>query len=107
MSAPVGYTCPSIDKIIGKIKDADSLLNAAVGYIESIIPEDDDVEYYKKKALQSLSDIDVYFEDELEALRRANDELRKWGEEMERKANDLEKEVCSLEGEISDLQSQI
>ena len=100
MGAPIKYTCPDIDKVIGLIKEVEKICNNMSNRDSE---ELQDVWYY-------LCDI----EDMLENLRNSNSALRGWGEEMEETAGKAEAansilldKMRNLKGEIIELRDEI
>lgn len=77
MGAPIGHTCPDIDRAIKHIDQAASEVEDTIedrATIRSITSE-----------LDSAKDI-------MEELRTANDKLRSWGEESEEKLEEMERD---------------
>ena len=70
---PIPYTCPQIDKIVGKIK-----------YLSKQLPRDwgklDDLEKLQELA-NEMQDLLEDCNSEFELLRRSNESLRNWGEQ--------------------------
>ena len=79
-NAPVPYTCPTINRVIG--------------IIECLKTEDNESDI--KDAI-----------DLMEEIRFANDKLRDWGEGLLEEKEDLEKNVDNLEWEVKKLNDQI
>lgn len=89
MAAPVGNTCPDIDRIISHIRNASKI--AAAGLKQSERGSDD---YHNYNEIEN----DLWnLEGMLEQLRRDNSELRTWGTECEAKIRELEDQVYELE----------
>ena len=97
MAAPVGNTCPDIDRVLKAIKEAYS--NAEVGFdlaeseanSEEMTEKDDlaSLKYYFEEIKDQLYSLDS----DLEDLRSANSALRDWGTDLERKVEGLEEEL--------------
>ena len=88
MSAPIGNTCPDIDKVISGIKDSISECNPRYSY-DNLEDAND--------ALETIDNELYGLEDMLEELRSANSALRTWGEEMESEIIDLQSELDNQE----------
>lgn len=72
MSAPVGHTCPDIDKTIDNLRDIISYVSYEIeGVIES-----------------------------MEELRNSNSRLRDWGEGLEQTIADKDQEIENLKEQI-------
>lgn len=80
--APVGYTCPQIDKIIEGCGEIENRLNLSLEYLGDIV-------------------------DALEVLRTANDKLRGWGENLEEELSLVEEECEALVEEVEELNGQV
>ena len=86
MPAPVGHTCPNIDKTIKKLKTIRELVDDTFHDIKAQL----DKLVYKVES--ELDDI----EDDLEELRSDNSSLREWGTESEDRIDELEDELNEL-----------
>ena len=89
-NSPIGYTCPTIDRVI-------SFLNRLVWDMEDDLERDLSIDC--KDAVKDM-----------EEIRKANDILRTWGneefnykEEYEEEKNDLEKQIDILKYDLSEL----
>ena len=91
--SPVGYTCPTIDRIIDKMKSA---LNGAKYYIDH--PINDELTYDMDSVLWYLNDAI----DEIEEVRSDNAKLRDWGNELYDKVEELQSEISYLESQLND-----
>lgn len=78
MGAPVKNTCPDIDKVITRIKNAMKMANNG----RKTYPEVDDLLYDIDDELSGCEDI-------LEELRKANASLRNWGDQLEKEIAEL------------------
>lgn len=79
MPAPVGYTCPDINKLIKAIKSAQK--TACRG---------EELENESTKLFTDILDHLYGLEDELEQLRKDNAALREWGYSLERELESIE-----------------
>ena len=109
-SAPVGYTCPDIDRIIRSLNDAKEYIESAANGVEDLYFKGDDSTESMKKAV--VSDLDnaigcVDLSGELETLRSANDSLRTWGYDLVEKLKESEKENEDLIEQINELQNLV
>lgn len=93
-NAPVGHTCPMIDKVISFLEKIDW-------------DSDDEDENDLDKECKEIVDV-------MEDIRKANDALRTWGneeyiakEEFEKEKDELEKQVSDLKYEIETLEAEI
>lgn len=73
LDEPCGNTCPSIDNIIGRINNAEELIDNALSSTS-----DDYIVSDLSSALEDLNGL----ESELEELRRNNSDLREWGKNL-------------------------
>lgn len=100
MGAPIGNTCPDINKAIGRleplIKQIDKLRESDyedVKQMEDLLSE---CRYAMDSAIGSFED-----------LRKDNDTLRTWGKEMEESAETLQVQVNELTEECERLKEEI
>ncbi len=97
--APVGNTCPDIDRVIDAIKESQKSISAIIGHIGELQSFDGYTtrqEWLLETMADESSTIDNELwrlEDELEELRSANSALRDWGEELVSECEELEKEL--------------
>lgn len=91
MGAPIGHTCPDIDKTIKKLQNIREYLEDAMSAIRREIEATNDL------IERELGDI----EDSLEELRSDNSSLREWGTENEDKVKELEEELSELQSIVS------
>lgn len=87
---PIPYTCPQIDKIVGKIK-----------YLSKQLPRDwgklDDLEKLQELA-NEMQDLLEDCNSEFELLRRSNESLRNWGEQEAADFDELaSRPTCGVE----------
>lgn len=98
MSAPIGNTCPNIDKAIRRLDPLIKQINKMKSY-----------DYENAKYMQDFLSDCAYEMDSvigaLEDLRKDNDTLRSWGREMEKEAETLQVRVNELEEQLNELQS--
>lgn len=88
MAAPVGHTCPDIDKVISSIKRAMQTASAARKHFGKDHEADNDfweIEYELDGLERTLQD-----------LRKSNSTLREWGEGLEDQVTNLENELSEL-----------
>ena len=88
------YTCPNIDDLIAKIKAIEKALGRMPTDTDELISVHDEIEY-------EISG----FEDELERLRKSNDELRAVAEqvpELEECIEELKDDIKGLESELKE-----
>lgn len=83
--APVGNTCPMIDKVISSINGFDFT--------------EEDYSVYNKDRIEAI--------DLMEKIRSANEELRLWGNDEYQNVKSLTEERDELERINSDLQDEI
>lgn len=101
-TAPVGNTCPDIDRVIDAIKESQKSVNAIINYIGELQSFDGfstRQEWLQENISDEASNIEHYLwrlEDELEDLRDANSKLREWGEELVSEYEELEKELENI-----------
>jgi chromosome segregation ATPase len=79
MAAPVGQTCPDINRTIKRLETIRDHMNDMVNWIGHELKE---------------------IEDSLEELRSNNSDLRDWGYENESRVKELEDEVYELESKL-------
>ena len=91
MAAPIGNTCPDIDKLLKVIKNLRDL---------KYIPDD---EKEIKNLFSNIDDELFGIAGSLEELRSSNDTLRKWGKEMEEEAESLSVQYSDLEERYNEL----
>ena len=91
MAAPIGNTCPDIDKLLKVIKNLRDL---------KYIPDD---EKEIKNLFSNIDDELFGIAGSLEDLRSSNDTLRKWGKEMEEEAESLSVQYSDLEERYNEL----
>jgi chromosome segregation ATPase len=98
-TAPVGNTCPDIDKVVDAIKESQKSISAILNHIGELQSFDEYTtrqEILQDNIADEASNIDNglwRLEDELEELRSANSALRDWGEELASECEELEKEL--------------
>jgi hypothetical protein len=97
MPAPIGHTCPDIDKVVKRLRDIQD--EAKAGMYEH---ERDSTDYQRYKDIEWFIDSMV---DGLEDLRKGNSALRDWGEGLEGQVSALEDKIYWLEQEIENMQS--
>jgi predicted nuclease with TOPRIM domain len=95
--APVGHTCPTIDRVLDNVQEA----IRGAEYIKSV-PEDDST----SEVIDIMHHL-MRVVDEMEDIRNANSELRGWGEDEEEKVNSLEGERDDLESERDRLRDEL
>lgn len=98
MKAPVGNTCPDIDKIINECKGYITVLTGVEKYSSDENSKSD--AYNVKWGLDDTID-------RMEAVRKANAELREWGYQMSNDAEYFEKELLSSKDKIRELNAEI
>lgn len=100
-NAPIGYTCPDIDKVIDTIqriiKEMDSQKNNDADILITNI----------RDWSSDLYDIVIGRNCIMENLRGSNDILRSWGEDMFQKNIEAETYISELEIEIQSLKEQL
>lgn len=96
MAAPIGNTCPDIDKAIKKIT---GILNE-IGWIEKEYPD-------LKREMTEIENCCGYIEDTLESLRSNNSTLREWGLGQQKMYESSEEYAGQLEDELSELKREI
>lgn len=100
MSAPIGHTCPDIDKVIKRLQP----LIKQIGNLKSY-------DYEDAKLVEGLLDECVWEMDNaidvFEELRKSNDILRTWGTEMEEEAESLSVQYSELEEKYNNQHSII
>jgi len=87
MAAPIGHTCPDIDRAIASIKEALDTASDFNGNFESKTIDD------IKDAFGDIENSLVHMESEMEDLRNNNSSLRDWGDGLETKIIELEEEI--------------
>ena len=96
MSAPIGNTCPDMDKAINRlspmIKQIDKLREYDLENTAYILDLFNDCRYAMDCAIDAFED-----------MRSANDKLRSWGKEMEEEAENLQVQVLELTEQINHL----
>jgi len=90
MSAPIGNTCPDIDKVIKRL----SPLIKQIGNLKSYDYEN--TELLKDLLEECRWEMDNAV-DTFENLRKANDTLRSWGQQMEEEAENASVELSELQ----------
>lgn len=95
-SAPVGHTCPDIDKAI-------KFIRGAMDYLDGLKFENRADE---RERDGNVVDLDKAI-DLLEELRESNDTLRDWGADGEQRVEELTATVDDLEKQVEDLQSDL
>lgn len=86
------YTCPDIDDLIVKVRAIQKALGRMPTDTDELISVHDEIEYEIGG-----------FEDELERLRKSNDELRAVAEQVP----SLEMDIERLEDDIKNLESEL
>lgn len=97
--APIGYTCPQIDKIIDilkQIKDNDKLIQDE---IEKEHPDIDNIVYLING---NIEDLEQLIEVDIENIRDANVVLREWGNSLFKEKDELEKENDDLKEKLDE-----
>ncbi len=89
--APIGHTCPQIDKYIKEIKFC------IYKYHELDVMSEEDLLDTAKNMNAQLENCIEYLED----LRSSNDTLRSWGEDESERADKLEDEIYNLQETIN------
>jgi chromosome segregation ATPase len=111
MPAPVGFTCPIIDRAIKDLDRASRQLNTVDLDFDELSPSK-----LKELLAEARDWIDEAISSSgvLEEIRDANARLRQWGEEQEHRAEyaerereDLESRVGNLENELEDVSSEL
>ena len=94
MGLDFSYTCPKIDKEIGKVKD--TIIDCISDYITQLCPLMPESEILK---LSKDWGEDIYnnIESAFETIRETNEDMRK----------QADYQIYKLEGEVSDLKSEI
>jgi chromosome segregation ATPase len=92
--APVGHTCPDINRYI---RDVRSLQNNLGGLYGS----ENESDFHN--LMKDCDDI----EDHFESIRRDNDSLRTWGYEEAERADKAEERANKAEEEVEELNSYI
>lgn len=90
MSAPIGNTCPDIDKVIKRLMP----LVKQIGNLKSYDYEN--TELLKDLLEECRWEMDNAV-DTFEDLRKANDTLRSWGQQMEEEAENASVELKELQ----------
>lgn len=101
MGAPVGNTCPDIDKVIEAIRA--SLIS--VGGIDNLIincPNETEVDQIRYEVTCIENEL-YHVEGIMEELREANSKLRDWGEGLEEEVSSLEIDLSTMEEKYTDL----
>jgi chromosome segregation ATPase len=99
MPAPVGHTCPDINKVIAAIKQAMKTAESA----RKNLNVDNEAHDYFHDIIYELDGL----ENVMEELRESNSQLRSWGEEMESSVDDLDRDLELKHAEILELQSEL
>lgn len=84
-NAPIGNTCPIIDRVLGLISDL---------YNNTTDDEQSEKDYKAAK-------------DYLEEIRSANATLREWGNELFYKCDELEKDLDNANNDIDSLKDKL
>jgi uncharacterized protein YukE len=98
MSAPVPYTCPTIDGVIKTLKDAESDIDNLLYFSETTTPAD-----FKNGIKEAISNLNSLWNGrytDLEEIRSANEKLREWGSDLESKVEELESTIADLEYQL-------
>lgn len=112
--APVGQTCPDIDKAIGIVEECISSLGDAVKYIGRMSEPDGDLAFDIENVASSLGDLlpkrwdyrdnkTGFFEE----MRTANGALRDWGNDRQQEVEYLEEENEKLKRKIDELEERL
>jgi peptidoglycan hydrolase CwlO-like protein len=94
MPAPIGHTCPDINKCI-------KLLNSIVKTAEfgmKDLEKGTDLYNQLSEIIDEAQSVDSILED----LRHSNDELRSWGNEQEKEINSLNNYISELENSLEE-----
>lgn len=91
MSAPIGNTCPDVNRAIKNVEDIRKNLSYVLKYDDSTTLAEfkgilEDVEYDLRQTTDSFED-----------LRKSNSTLREWGIEMEQEAETLKVQYDELQ----------
>jgi predicted RNase H-like nuclease (RuvC/YqgF family) len=90
MSAPVPFTCPTIDSIIVDLKNAEQILTDVLDDFNYISLND--LKDRIKEARDEVSSLHGH-RSSIEEVRSANEQLRQWGEQQEDRIKELEDEL--------------
>jgi predicted RNase H-like nuclease (RuvC/YqgF family) len=103
MGAPIGNTCPDIDKVIDAITNSQKSVQAALDNLTDLLTHTEDMTErqieWAQNAEDEIRDVDSELwrlEDVLEELRHANSALRDWGEGKEAEIEELENTLDKL-----------
>lgn len=91
-NSPVGYTCPIIDDLIGKLQNT---ITQAKYYIDK--PINDELTDDMDTVIWYINDVI----DGFEGIRSANSKLREWGNELYNETESLKEKISELEHELS------
>lgn len=95
MSAPIGHTCPDINRITGKLNQMVKDINRLRSY-----------DYEDSKLMKDIIEECRYImddaEDTFEDLRNSNSKLRDYGEAQEERADELEEQVTELQEKLNE-----
>ena len=91
MSAPIGNTCPDVNRAIKNVEDIRNNLNYILNHEDAATLAEfrgsiEDVEYDLRQTIDSF-----------EELRKSNSTLREWGIEMEEEAETLKVQYDELQ----------
>lgn len=96
MSAPIGNTCPDIDKVIKRL----SPLIEQIGNLKSYDYENTELlkDILEECRWEMDNAVDVF-----EEMRKANDTLRSWGQQMEEESENASVELSELQEKYESL----
>lgn len=93
MAAPIGHTCPDIDRAIRYVGQIQSYLDHGENWGE------DDVKHVDSQLNGII--------DEFESIRNSNDTLRGWGKELEDELHTAAGTISEQEDKISELEDEL
>jgi hypothetical protein len=103
-NAPIGNTCPDIDKVIEVLAGVSDRLRELSDKIDCNLFEAECNDIFEQSG--NLKNLFDGRRSPLEELRSANETLRNWGNAECQRADEAEDEVKSLRSQISELESQ-
>lgn len=99
-NAPIGNTCPDIDRIIGVIEAVADRLYALSGQVEDVTLSED-----LRNQSDNLQELFKTVRSPMEDLRKANSSLRDWGNEEYKRAEEAEDKAAGLQNRIDELEN--